>query len=620
MPGVCGNTTLSTNSGSFSDGSGSNNYMDDLDCSWLIEVDFGRNITLNFSSFNIEDSFDFVRVYDGNSINAPLLGEFSGTALPPAITPSNNQLLVRFTSDGFISSPGWEASYTSTPTTILFTSASNVNLPIEAGSSTITVTTNLSTASIILTDNVDWLMTSLVSQTLSLNYTANTTSSFRIGTITLTGAGVSQTVMVSQDFTPPPINLPFVDGFESIGAIKEFTTTTNSINGTSLWRYEKTNGGRLNFQRGAAFYRGGTHAATLDALGNGVLSQNDLILKLNLSNYSGSTNLMFSFWYMDHDDESHPTDRVWVRENANDSWHEIYDLDPDNRTDGEWNQVSMDLDAVLQSASVSLTASFEMRFGQFDGDRTISVTDDDGITFDDISVYEATQPITLTVSPSSQSFSASAGTTSFGINTNIPLSQIGVSDDADWLTTSLTTNTLIASFTESNLASVRTATITLSGESLTPRHVSIVQAAAAVSPILTVTPSLREVSNVSVSTQFTLMTNLLPHDISLSDDVDWLTTSLTGNTLRADYSTNTTTNARTATITIAGGGISHTVNIIQRGAACGNTTLSTNSGSFSDGSGSINYMNNVDCTWLIGLDFGRIITLNFSSFDTERSL
>ena len=266
MPGACGNTTLSTNSGSFSDGSGSNNYVNNVDCSWLVEVDFGRIITLNFSSFNTQNRFDFVRVYDGNSINAPLLGEFSGTALPSAITSSNNQLLVRFTSNGSNSSSGWEASYTSTATTILLTSASNVNLLAEAGSSTITVLTTLSTASITLTDNVDWLTTSLVSQTLSLNYTANTTSSFRTGTITLTGVGVSRTVTATQDFNPPPINLPFVDGFEGIGATKVFTTTaTNSINGTSLWRYEKTNEGRLNFQIGAAFYRGGTHAATLDA-------------------------------------------------------------------------------------------------------------------------------------------------------------------------------------------------------------------------------------------------------------------------------------------------------------------------------------------------------------------
>ena len=63
---------------------------------------------------------------------------------------------------------------------------------------------------------------------------------------------------------------------------------------------------------------------------NRVFSQNDLILSLNLSNYSGSTDLIFSFWYMDHRDESHTTDGVWVRENINDSWHEIYDLAPSN--------------------------------------------------------------------------------------------------------------------------------------------------------------------------------------------------------------------------------------------------------------------------------------------------
>ncbi|MFK7799273.1 MAG: CUB domain-containing protein, partial [Aureispira sp.] len=100
------------NSGSFDDGSGTSNYQNNANCSWLIQPANGYTITLNFSQFNTENSFDFVRVYDGNSNAATLLGTFDGTSIPSSITSSGGAMLVEFTSDGSVTRSGWAANYT----------------------------------------------------------------------------------------------------------------------------------------------------------------------------------------------------------------------------------------------------------------------------------------------------------------------------------------------------------------------------------------------------------------------------------------------------------------------------------------------------------------------------
>ena len=52
-----------------------------------------------------------VRVYDGDSTSAPLIGRFSGSSLPAPITSSSTKLYVRFTSDGSSQYRGFAARY-----------------------------------------------------------------------------------------------------------------------------------------------------------------------------------------------------------------------------------------------------------------------------------------------------------------------------------------------------------------------------------------------------------------------------------------------------------------------------------------------------------------------------
>lgn len=107
-------TTLTAPSGTFNDGSGSNNYANNTNCSWLIQPTNASSITLSFSAFNTELNYDGVIVYDGANNTAPVLGQFSGTSIPSAVTSTGGSMYVEFLSDPAIRAQGWTANYNST--------------------------------------------------------------------------------------------------------------------------------------------------------------------------------------------------------------------------------------------------------------------------------------------------------------------------------------------------------------------------------------------------------------------------------------------------------------------------------------------------------------------------
>jgi hypothetical protein len=108
-----GVTTLTAPSDTFSDGSGSNNYFDNLNCRWMIQPPGASTVTLHFLSFNTEPTYDIVKVAD--PVSATALGTFSGTTIPPDVTSTSGQMLVQFTTNATNTAQGWSAYYTSTP-------------------------------------------------------------------------------------------------------------------------------------------------------------------------------------------------------------------------------------------------------------------------------------------------------------------------------------------------------------------------------------------------------------------------------------------------------------------------------------------------------------------------
>lgn len=106
--------TQSTCSGNFYDsGNSGGNYANNENYSiTFCPSSAGQYIRLTFSSFNVENTWDYLYIYDGNSINAPLIGMYTGTTSPGTITASNSGgcLTVRFSSDGATVSSGWAAA------------------------------------------------------------------------------------------------------------------------------------------------------------------------------------------------------------------------------------------------------------------------------------------------------------------------------------------------------------------------------------------------------------------------------------------------------------------------------------------------------------------------------
>ena len=110
-------TTLTNPFDPFYDSGGSSgNYQNDERLLWLIAPPAVSNVSLNFTSFNTENNFDHLFIYNGSTVNSPLIGTYSGTTNPGLISSTGSSLLVEFRSDCSVNSTGWVASYTSTST------------------------------------------------------------------------------------------------------------------------------------------------------------------------------------------------------------------------------------------------------------------------------------------------------------------------------------------------------------------------------------------------------------------------------------------------------------------------------------------------------------------------
>jgi hypothetical protein len=87
-------------------------YGNDMDCSWLIAAPSFARVTLTFANFSTEpqpDGADIVTIYNGSSIAAPQVGQYSGQSLPPPTVLSPNAL-VTFTTDSQVVNTGFYAT------------------------------------------------------------------------------------------------------------------------------------------------------------------------------------------------------------------------------------------------------------------------------------------------------------------------------------------------------------------------------------------------------------------------------------------------------------------------------------------------------------------------------
>ena len=108
--------TVTDTGGTLYDSGGPNGqYLNNENCTLLVQPSCATSITLSFQFFQAETNFDYLYIYDGTTVNAPLLLTANGSAipLPPSVTATSGSMLIRWHSDGSVLFDGFQVSWTS---------------------------------------------------------------------------------------------------------------------------------------------------------------------------------------------------------------------------------------------------------------------------------------------------------------------------------------------------------------------------------------------------------------------------------------------------------------------------------------------------------------------------
>lgn len=110
FPVYCsGITTLTTPTGTVTDGSGANDYSYNHLCRWVLSAPGASAYTIDFTEFSLAAD-DFVMIYDYPAGN--VIGNYTGSTLPPQVTVNSSQALIFFKSDAANNAPGFNLNYT----------------------------------------------------------------------------------------------------------------------------------------------------------------------------------------------------------------------------------------------------------------------------------------------------------------------------------------------------------------------------------------------------------------------------------------------------------------------------------------------------------------------------
>jgi N-acetyl-anhydromuramyl-L-alanine amidase AmpD len=121
-------TNYTSCSGSFKDPGGNSDYSDWEREYYLIEPSGANSVTLSFSSFDLENDYDYLHVYDGDNQYGALLGSFTGSTMPSVITASSGKMFILFTSDCSTEASGWSASWSCSTVATSCEIPSNLNV------------------------------------------------------------------------------------------------------------------------------------------------------------------------------------------------------------------------------------------------------------------------------------------------------------------------------------------------------------------------------------------------------------------------------------------------------------------------------------------------------------
>jgi Zn-dependent metalloprotease/PKD repeat protein len=106
------NTVQTACTGTVYDSGGpSDNYIDNTNFTITIAPSGSSQVILDFITFNMENNYDYVRIYDGPSMASPLIGTYTGTTVPANVNSSGGAITIQQTSDGGLTAPGFQIAW-----------------------------------------------------------------------------------------------------------------------------------------------------------------------------------------------------------------------------------------------------------------------------------------------------------------------------------------------------------------------------------------------------------------------------------------------------------------------------------------------------------------------------
>lgn len=108
-----GTQSVTTCSGTGTDGGG--NYSNNTNSTITICSGNTQGVTINFTSFNTEQNYDIVTVYDGATTGGTVLATLSGSIGGSTFTSTGTCLTIKFTSDGSVTNSGFTFTISCTP-------------------------------------------------------------------------------------------------------------------------------------------------------------------------------------------------------------------------------------------------------------------------------------------------------------------------------------------------------------------------------------------------------------------------------------------------------------------------------------------------------------------------
>ncbi|HLO37905.1 MAG TPA: S8 family serine peptidase [Lacibacter sp.] len=210
----------------------------------------------------------------------------------------------------------------------------------------------------------------------------------------------------------PAVSLPFTETFETTGN-DEYKTNFFALTNADRFDYINTSNGRLRTFVNSGVAVNGSKAITLDAIHyNGVLAGNSVTGTINLNSYIASQGLRFDFNFKNHGQLKQPGTGVWMRGSDTQPWVLVYNLSSNQGNLGEVKRVSININELGQTVS----SSFQVKFDQISSTSANNAAYDidgydmdDGFTFDDIRIVQASNDVLLTQLVAPDTFNCTPG-------------------------------------------------------------------------------------------------------------------------------------------------------------------------------------------------------------------